>query len=89
VTAGSSVWPAWAMPEPVVPSETVTLAGAADATDDTTVPTAWIVGLAAAASPAVAEATPEPPVSTWVVPLRAVPAAATVAVTADTGFWPA
>ena len=66
----------------------VTLAGA-DATDDTTAPTAWIAGLAAAASPAVAEATPEPLVSTWVVPFSAVPAAATVAVTARAGFWPA
>ena len=73
----------------MVPSETVTLAGAAVATDDTTVPTAWMAGLAAAASPAVAEATPEPLVTTWVVPFSAVPAAATVAVTADTGFWPA
>ena len=89
VTADTGVWLAWARPAPVVPSETVTLAGAVDATDDTTAPTAWIAGLAAAASPAVAEATPEPLVSTWVVPFSAVPAAATVAVTARAGFWSA
>jgi hypothetical protein len=65
------------------------LAGAAVATDDTTVPTAWMAGLAAAASPAVAEATPEPLVRAWVAPFSAVPAAATVPVTADTGVWPA
>jgi hypothetical protein len=78
VTAAVGAWLAGAAPVLVLPRETVAVTGAADVTPDAAVLAAWTVLPAVAASPVVAEATPEPPVRAWTVPCTVCPAAVTV-----------